>query len=87
MTVWCQRSILPWGHRVIGSTAHVIHVLAVEPFGEVGRDVAGAVIRQEPRPVNDRGLVRAGDDRPDAGHRHQTLTTGVLAREGFNLVL
>ena len=31
---------LALGHGVIGSAANVTHVLAVEPFGEVGRDVA-----------------------------------------------
>ena len=36
---------LALGHGVIGRAANVIHVLAVEPFGEVGRDVARAVIR------------------------------------------
>ena len=35
---------LALGHGVIGRAADVIHVLAVEPSGEVGRDVAGAVI-------------------------------------------
>ena len=31
---------LALGHGVIGSAANVMHVLAIEPFGEVGRDVA-----------------------------------------------
>ena len=44
---------LALGHGVIGRAANVIHVLTVEPFGEVGRDVARAVVRQEPRPVNE----------------------------------
>ena len=35
---------LALGHGVIGSAANVIHVLAIEPYGEVGRDVARAVI-------------------------------------------
>ena len=35
---------LALGHGVIGRAANVIHVLAVEPFGEVGRDVARTVV-------------------------------------------
>ncbi len=35
---------LALGHGVIGSAADMIHVLAVEPFGEVSRDVARSVI-------------------------------------------
>ena len=35
---------LALGHGVIGRAADVVHVLAVEPFGQVGRDVAGAVV-------------------------------------------
>ena len=50
---------LALGHGVIGRAANVVHVLAVEPFGEVGRDVARAVVRQEPWPVNDHGLIQA----------------------------
>ena len=36
---------LALGHGVIGRAANVIHVLAVEPFGEVGRDVARSIVR------------------------------------------
>ena len=50
---------LALGHGVIGGAANVVHVLAVEPFGKVGRDVARSVIRQEPRPVHDLGLVQS----------------------------
>ena len=35
------------------------HVLAVEPFGQVRRDVAGAVVGEKPWPVDDRCLVEA----------------------------
>ena len=35
---------LALGHGVIGRAADVIDILAVEPFGEVSRDVARAVI-------------------------------------------
>ena len=33
----------------------------------------------------DRGHHRAGDDWTDAGHAHQPLAAGVLARDGFDL--
>src|SRR5664279_4787086 len=36
---------LTLGHGVIGRAANMIHVLAVEPFGEVGGDVARPIIR------------------------------------------
>jgi hypothetical protein len=31
-------------HRMIWSTADILHLSVVEPFGEVGRDVARAII-------------------------------------------
>ena len=46
-------------HGVIRRAADMLHVLAVEPFGEVGRDVAGAVVGKKPRPMNDLCLARA----------------------------
>jgi hypothetical protein len=30
-----------------------------------------------------RGHHRAGEDRPNTGHAHQPLATGILARESF----
>ena len=33
----------------------------------------------------DRGHHRTGDDRADAGHAHQPLASGILARNGFDL--
>jgi hypothetical protein len=50
---------LALGHGVIGRAANMVHVLAIEPFGEVGRDVARAVVRQEPWPVDDRGPIQS----------------------------
>ena len=38
---------LALGHRVIGRATDVLHVLAVEPFRQVHRDVAGAVAPSE----------------------------------------
>ena len=35
---------LSLGHRMIRRAADMLHVLAVEPFGQVRRDVAGAVV-------------------------------------------
>ena len=43
---------LALGHRVIGSAANVTHVVAIEPFGEVGRDVL------DPLSDNSRGRSR-----------------------------
>ena len=48
---------LALGHRVIGRAADMPHVLAVEPFGQVRRDVAGAVVGEKPWPVDDLRLV------------------------------
>ena len=53
---------LALGHRMIRRAADMLHVLAVEPFGEVGRDVAGAVVGEKPWPVDDRCL----ESRPEA---------------------
>ena len=38
---------------MIRRAADMLHVLAVEPFGQVGRDVAGAVVGEKPWPVDD----------------------------------
>src|ERR1700674_2797562 len=58
-----------------------------------GRDLLG----HEPQPSRevaacgervtgpDRRHHRAGDDRADAGHAHQPLTTAIAARDGFDL--
>jgi hypothetical protein len=35
----------------------VLYVLAMEPFGQVRRDVAGSVVGETPWPVNDVCLV------------------------------
>ena len=37
-------------------------------------------------PCADRGHHRAGDDGPDTGNTHQSTTTRVLARDGFDFV-
>src|SRR4029450_6175487 len=66
---------------------------AAEDGAVAGRDLLG----DEPQPGRevaafgegiagaDRGHRRAGDDRPDFGHAHQPLTTGILARHRFDL--
>jgi DNA-binding transcriptional LysR family regulator len=41
---------LALGHRMIRRAADMLHVLAVEPFGQVRRDVAGAVVGEKPWP-------------------------------------
>src|SRR5512133_539158 len=48
-----------------------------------------SMMRFSPRehiPGADRGHHRAGDHRPNPGHAHQPLATGILARDGFDLV-
>ena len=49
---------LALGHRMIGRAANVIDVLSVKPAGEISRDVARPIVRQESRPVNDPSLVK-----------------------------
>ena len=43
---------------MIGRAAQVLDLAVVEPPGEVARDVAGTVVRQEPRPLRRLGLVQ-----------------------------
>ena len=49
---------LALGHRMIRRATDVLHVLAVEPFRQVHRDVAGAVVGEKPWPVDDLCLVK-----------------------------
>jgi hypothetical protein len=39
---------LALGHRMIGRAAYVFDVAGAEPFGQVARDIARTVVRQEP---------------------------------------
>ena len=48
---------LALGHRMIRRATDVPDILAIEPFGQVCRDVAGAVVGEKPWPVNDFCLV------------------------------
>lgn len=41
------------GHQMIRRAADILHVLAVEPFGQVRRDIAGAVVGEKLWPVDD----------------------------------
>ena len=50
---------LALGLGMMRHTANVIHAFVVEPFGEIGGDVAGTVITQQARFANDAGLVAA----------------------------
>ena len=50
---------LALGHRVIGRATDVLHVLPVEPFRQVRRDVAGAIVGEKPWPVDDLCLVES----------------------------
>ena len=43
--------------RMIGRAADMAHALAVEPLGQIARDVGRAVVGQQPWPVNDRDLI------------------------------
>ena len=61
---------LSLGLRVIGSAAHMLHVLAFEPFGEIVRDVTRPIIAQKPWPLPDADVVKAaGRERPVEGVR------------------
>src|SRR5208337_4233698 len=48
---------LALGHRMIRRATDVPDILAIEPFGQVCRDIAGAVVGEKPWPVNDFCLV------------------------------
>jgi len=50
---------LALGHRMIRRAADVLHVLAVELFSQVRRNVAGAVVGEKPWPVDDLRLVES----------------------------
>ena len=74
--------------------------VAIAAFGYLAEDgaVTGRhLFRNKPEPGSkvaafgepissaDRGHHRAGDDRADAGHAHQPLATGILARNSLDL--
>jgi len=50
---------LALGLRMTRGAAHVAHLLGLDVFGQFARDVAGAVIRQQPGLVQHRGAVAA----------------------------
>jgi len=50
---------LALGLRVIGRPTNMIHFSVIEPFGQITRDVRGAVVRQQSRPVDQVGLIAA----------------------------
>ena len=50
---------LPLGLGMIRRAADVFHILVSEPFGQVARDVARAVVREQARLVPDVSLVTA----------------------------
>ena len=86
--------------REIGQAATLMHLLCHAPLinilrgnyaaasdlpgyqSEPGAEVTSA---GEHRTAADRGDHRAGDDRSNAGHRHQPLASGILAGDDFNL--
>src|SRR6478609_7004166 len=74
--------------------------VAIAALGYLAQDraVAGRHLsRDEPKPGGEvtafgKGITsanrsdhRTGDDRPNAGHAHQPLAPGILARDGFDL--
>jgi integrase len=67
------------GHGVIGRATDVLHVLAVEPFRQVRRDVAGAVDAQE-RGLVARNVVRDLRSRRKRGKQaqHESRHSGKL---------
>ena len=48
---------LSLGHRMVRGATDMRHLLAIEPFGQVRRDVARAVVGEKPWPVDDLRLV------------------------------
>lgn len=48
---------LALGLRVIGGTANVLHILVLEPIGEVASDIARPVVAEQPGLVHDRRLI------------------------------
>ena len=48
---------LSLGHRVIGRATNMLHILAIEPFCQIGRDIRGSVVRQQPRSMDGLCLV------------------------------
>ena len=60
---------------MIGRAANMLHALAVEPGGEVGRDVGSAVVAQQPGSMSDRDLVE-----PDAASARSSVAVTSSAR-------
>lgn len=42
-----------------GRTAHVIHLLGLDVFGQLARDITGAIVAEQARPVQHVGMVAA----------------------------
>ena len=51
---------LALGLRVAWCAADVRHASPVEPFRQVARDVGGAVVGQQSRPMDNRDLIQSG---------------------------
>jgi hypothetical protein len=84
---------LALGHRVTGRATDVLHVLPVEPFCQVRRDVAGAIVGEKPWPVDDlclvesRGLqcqVQRGGDILARIRRMRRAFISILGRFSYN---
>jgi hypothetical protein len=59
---------LALGHRMIGRAAKVFDIAIVEPFGQIARDIAGAVVGQQPWSIGWLGLIKvAGPQCPIEG--------------------
>jgi hypothetical protein len=78
---------LALGHEVMGRAANATHILAIEPFGELGRDVARAVIRQEPRPVQDCGLIKPGSLQCQAEARVAVTSSAFIVVHSFQAMM
>src|ERR1700728_1014999 len=75
-----------------------VAIAALRYLAEDGAVAGRDLLRDEPQPSGkvatfrehissaDRGHRRAGNDRADAGHAHQPLATGVLARNSLDLI-
>ncbi len=50
---------LTLGLGMIGRTTDVLHILIIEPFSQLARDITRPVVGQQPRLVDDRCLIAA----------------------------
>ncbi len=50
---------LALGLGMVGGATDMLHAPVIQPFSQVAGDIAGSIIRQQPRLVSDRRLITA----------------------------